>query len=169
MKIGIYPGSFDPMTNGHLDIIERGAKLVDQLIVAILINPDKPQGLLAINDRLEVIKEATAHLDNVRITYFSGLLADYAKEVGEAVIIRGIRSVKDLEMELAMAQVNKQLGSGLETIFLMTAPEYSCISSSTIREIFAFNGDYKGFVPEAVYNKLKTNKMRGNEGGKCKE
>lgn len=162
MKKGIYPGSFDPITNGHLDIIERAASLVDELIVAVLVNPSKKNGLLTIEERLEVLRDVTKYLPNVKVAYFQGLLVDYAKEVGASVIIRGIRSAKDLEMELGMAQVNKQLSKGLETIFLMTAPEHAHISSSVVRELIAFDGEFSDFVPEIVYHKLKTIKMRGN-------
>lgn len=155
MKVGIYPGSFDPMTIGHLDIIERAAKLVDKLVVAVLINPNKRQGLLDHESRKVALEGATKHLPNVEVVCFTGLLIDYAKEINASVVIRGIRSGKDLDMELGMAQINKQLGGGLETIFLMTAPEYACISSSVVRELIAFGGDYSAYVPESVYKQLK--------------
>lgn len=155
MKVGIYPGSFDPMTVGHLDIIERAAKLVDQLVVAVLINPNKRQGLLDHKSRKKALESATMHLENVEVVCFTGLLIDCAKAVGASVVVRGIRSGKDLDMELGMAQINKQLGEGLETIFLMTAPEYACISSSVVRELIAFGGNFKPYVPKSVYEQLK--------------
>lgn len=155
MRIGIYPGSFDPMTKGHLDIIERASKLVDELIVAVLINPNKQHGMLSFNEREKLIAVATQHLSNVKVACFEGLLTDYAREMKASVIIRGIRSSKDLEMELSMAQINKHLGKGLETIFLMTDPAYAAISSSVVRELIAFKGDFKEYVPSVVYEELK--------------
>lgn len=155
MKVGIYAGSFDPITVGHVDIIERATKIVDHLIVAVLVNPNKTKGLVPVEDRLELIKEAVAHLPQIEVAYFSGLLVDFAKEKEASLIIRGIRSSKDLEMELGMAQINKQLSPNLETIFLMTAPELGYISSSAVRELVAFQGDYTQFVPDCVTQYLK--------------
>lgn len=162
MTKGIYPGSFDPITNGHIDIIERAAALVDELIVAILVNPNKSKGLFTIPERLEMIEEATKHISNVHVEHFCGLLVDYADQKEASIIIRGIRSSKDLDMELSMAQINKHLRPNLETIFLMTAPEHAFMSSSAVRELVSFNGNYEAFVPKAVVQKINNDKVRGN-------
>lgn len=161
MKVGIYPGSFDPMTIGHLDMIERAAHLVDHLIVAVLMNPNKKNGLLSIPDRVAILKEATGHLSNVEIDCFQGLLIDYAKLKGATVIVRGLRSTSDFAMEQNMAQINKQLSPSLETIFLMTAPEYACISSSSVRELVYFKGDYEWMIPEAAFRRVKNIQVEG--------
>lgn len=162
MKRGIYPGSFDPITNGHSDIIERASALVDELIVAVLVNPNKSKGLFTIPERIEMIEEATKHLSNVKVEHFHGLLVDYADQKAASIIIRGMRSAKDLDMELSMAQINKHLRPNLETIFLMTAPEHAFMSSSAVRELISFNGSYEAFVPEVVVQKINNDKMRGN-------
>ena len=161
MRRGIYPGSFDPMTKGHLDLIERASKLVDHLIVAVLINPNKTNGLLSIPERMAILKEATMHLTNVEIDYFSGLLVEYATLKEAQVIIRGLRSISDFDMEQNMAQINKQLNSELETLFLITAPEYACISSSSVRELVRFKGDYDWMVPEVALKTIKNIKVEG--------
>lgn len=161
MNRGIYPGSFDPMTNGHLDIITRAAKIVDELIVAVLLNPKKGTGLLSVEERIAVMKEATKHLENVKIDSFSGLLVDFAYQKQARVIIRGLRNGSDFEQEMNMAQINSSLLKGLETVFLMTAPEHAYMSSTAVREIVCFGGEYEAFVPPAVADKLKINKMRG--------
>lgn len=161
MKIGIYPGSFDPMTKGHLDLIERASKLVDCLVVAVLVNPSKQSGLLNITERIEIIREATKHLNNVEVDHFYGLLVDYAKLRNAQVIIRGMRSTNDFVMEQNMAQINKQLSPKLETIFLMTAPEYAFVSSSSVRELIHFKGDYEWMIPEAAVKKIKNIQVKG--------
>ncbi len=155
MSKGIYPGSFDPITNGHLDIITRASKLVDELVVAVLINPNKPNGMLTIEERLELLGEATAHLKNVKIDSFSGLLVDYAKMQEARVVIRGLRSVTDFENEMNMAQMNRSLLVDLETIFLVASPEYGHVSSSAIRQLAYFGGEYELFLPSIVANRLK--------------
>lgn len=162
VKRGIYPGSFDPITNGHIDIIERAAKLVDELIVAVLVNPNKGKGLFTISERIEMIEEVTKHLSNVRVEHFYGLLVDFADQKEANVIVRGMRSAKDLDMELSMAQINKHLRPNLETIFLMTAPEHAFMSSSAVRELVSFNGSYEAFVPKVVAQKINNDKVRGN-------
>ena len=162
IRRGIYPGSFDPITKGHLDIIERAAKLVDELVVAVLVNPNKSNGLFTISDRLEMIEEVTRHIPNIQIEHFYGLLVDYAKQKEASIIIRGIRSANDLDMELNMAQINKQLSPGLETVFLMTAPEYGFMSSSAVRELVSFRGDYQAFVPSEVVRKINEKIMEGH-------
>lgn len=155
MKIGIYPGSFDPITKGHLDLIQRAAKLVDKLIVAVLVNPNKSKGLLTIPERIEVIKEITKEVQNIEIDSFSGLLVEYARMKQAEVIFRGLRSMSDFEVEQNMAQINKKLYPELETVFLMTRPEYACISSSSVRELIYFNGEYEWMLPQAAVKKLK--------------
>ncbi len=155
MKIGIYPGSFDPITKGHLDLIQRSAKLVDKLIVAVLVNPSKSKGLLTIPERIEMIREATKEIENIEIDSFSGLLVEYARMRQAEVIFRGLRSMSDFEVEQNMAQINKKLYSELETVFLMTRPEYACISSSSVRELISFNGAYEWMLPEAAAKKIR--------------
>ncbi len=161
MRVGIYPGSFDPMTKGHLDLVERAAKLVDHLIVAVLINPNKTNGLLTIPERMSILEDATSHLSNVEIDSFSGLLVDYAKLKEAHVVIRGLRSIGDFDMEQNMAQINKKLKPDLETIFLITAPEYACISSSSVRELVRFKGEYSWMIPEVALKVIKNKQMEG--------
>ncbi len=155
MKVGIYAGSFDPITNGHLDIIERAAKLVDKLIVAVLINKNKKTGLFTLEERTKILEEATKHIDNIEIDSFTGLLVDYAKSKETNLIVRGIRNSTDADMEVNLDQANKYLYPEIETILLVTKPEYAYISSSTVREIVSFSGDYKGLVPQAVIDALE--------------
>lgn len=156
VKIGIYPGSFDPITKGHLDLMNRAAQLVDKLIVVVLVNPNKSKGLLTIPERIEIITEVTKEIKNIEIDSFSGLLVEYASMKKAQVIFRGLRSISDFDMEQNMAQINKKLSPELETVFLMTAPEYACISSSSVRELIRFNGEYEWMLPEAAAKKIKT-------------
>jgi pantetheine-phosphate adenylyltransferase len=151
--VAIYPGSFDPPTNGHLDLIVRGARLVNHLIVAILRNPQK-QPLFTIDERAEMLKEITAHLPNVETDCFDGLLVDYAARRHANVIVRGIRSVSDYEVELPMAQLNRRLRPETETLFLPASPEYSFLSSRMVKEIITLGGDAASFVPEPVMRRL---------------
>ena len=160
MKTGIYPGSFDPITKGHLDIITRAAKLVDELIVAVLVNQNKNNSLFTMEERISMIREVTSHIYNVKVEGFSGLLAEFASYKTEPVIIRGLRNNTDFENEMNMAHFNKELSNGLETIFLTTSPSYSYISSSAVKEIIRFNGSYESFVPKQVANILE-NKIGG--------
>lgn len=159
MKIGIYPGSFDPVTLGHLDIIERSSKLVEQLIIGVLVNSSKSP-LFSDLERVELLKKATAHLSNVEIVSYNGLLVDFAKERNADVLIRGLRAVTDFEYELQLAQTNKKLYPQVETIFLATNVNYAYLSSSVVREIAKYGGDIKQFVPESivqsVYDKYTT-------------
>ena len=155
MKIGIYPGSFDPVTKGHMDIIERAAKVVDILIVAVLTNPSKKSGMFTTEERMEILTESTGHIKNVQIDHFEGLLVDYAKKKEASVIVRGLRAVTDFEYELQMAQINKSLLPEVETIFLVTKAEYSFLSSSSVRELAMFNGKFHNLVPESVVKKLE--------------
>lgn len=159
MKIGIYPGSFDPITLGHLDIIERSSKLVDQLIIGVLINSSKSP-LFTNEERVDLIEKATCHLPNVEVISYNGLLVDFAKERNADILIRGLRAVTDFEYELQLAQINKKLYPQVETIFLATNVNYAYLSSSVVREVARYGGDIKQFVPESivqsVYDKYTT-------------
>ncbi len=150
----IYPGSFDPVTNGHLDIIIRGAKMFDELRVAVLNNVSK-KPLFDSNERINMIKENVKEFDNIIVEPFDGLLINYAKEVHADVIIRGLRAVSDYEYELQMALANKKLFDEIETIFLVSNSKYSYLSSSLVKEIAHFNGSLQDFVPKNVIVKLK--------------
>lgn len=154
MKISIYPGSFDPITFGHIDIIERAAKISDKLIVSVLTNNEK-QSLFSISERVEMIKESVDHIPNVEVKSFDGLLVDFAKKKGADTIIRGLREMTDFEYELKMAQTNRALYDKIETVFLITSPEYAYLSSSSVREVASFDGDVSKFVPRHVAVKLK--------------
>jgi pantetheine-phosphate adenylyltransferase len=151
--VAIYPGSFDPPTNGHLDLIVRGARLVNHLIVAILQNTQK-NALFTIDERGQMLKEITAHLPNVEIDSFDGLLVDYAARRNVNTILRGIRAVSDYETELQMAQLNRSMRPGTETVFLTASPEYSFISSRMVKEIITFGGEASSLVPEQVVRRL---------------
>ena len=154
MLKAIYPGSFDPVTNGHLDIIKRASAMVDTLIVGICGNPNK-MSLLSADERYELIKEATKDLKNVEVMEIDGMLGEFAQKIGAKVIIRGVRDISDLINEFQRAIINKQLTGDVETIFLAASPENITLSSSAVREILAFNGDLDMFVPESVKIKLK--------------
>ncbi|HIQ71196.1 MAG TPA: pantetheine-phosphate adenylyltransferase [Candidatus Onthenecus intestinigallinarum] len=154
MNIALYPGSFDPITVGHLDIIERAARLYDDVVVAVLHNPKK-QGAFPVQTRLALIERACAHLPNVRAEFFEGLLVDYARQVGASVVLRGLRAVSDFEYEFQMAQMNRRLCPGVETLFMMTRPEHAYISSSGVREIATFGGDVSAFVPPCILNDVQ--------------
>lgn len=151
MKKGlcVYPGSFDPVTNGHLDIIERGARLFPEMIVAVLNNPAK-RGCFPVEQRLRMLRRACAHLDNVRFDSFDGLLVDYARKVDAGIVLRGLRAVSDFESEFQMAQVNHQIDNSVETLFLMTSPDHAYLSSSVVREVGQFGGDISDFIPASI-------------------
>ena len=149
MRIGVYPGSFDPVTLGHLDIIERGAKIVDKLIVGVLLNGMK-NPMFSVEQRIQLLKEATKHLSNVEIRPFQGLLVDFLKQEGATEVIRGLRAVTDFEYELQMAQANRNLYPEMETVFLTTNVQYSFISSTIVKDILRHNGDVSHFVPQSV-------------------
>ena len=159
MKKAIYPGSFDPLTLGHMDIIERSAKIVDELVVGVLNNSAK-NSLFSLEERVSMIKEMTEHLPNVMVASFDGLLVDYMKEIDATIIIRGLRAVTDFEYELQMSQTNHKLEPQVETMFLTTSLEYSYLSSTIVREVAAFGGDISRFVPEAVINRIKEKMSR---------
>jgi len=151
----IYPGSFDPITNGHLDVLERASKLFGKVIIAVLGNPNKKSSL-PIETRVRLIKETISHLNNVEVGSFTGLTVDYAKAKGAQVLIRGLRAVSDFEYEMQMAQTNKHLYPQLDTIFLVPRMENNFISSSVIKEISLLGGDITQFVPEPVNKYFKT-------------
>lgn len=150
MKKAIYPGSFDPVTFGHLDVIERASQIFDELTVSVLNNVNK-SALFSVEERVNILKEATKHLPNVNVDSFTGLLIDYAKEKQIHVAIRGLRAITDFEYELQIAQTNRLLSKGrLDTVFLTTSLEYAYLSSSTIKEIASFEGDISQCVPDFV-------------------
>ena len=153
-RICVYPGSFDPITVGHLDIIRRAAALFDRVMVAVLHNPAKA-GCFPVEERLAMIADACGEIPGVSVGTFDGLLADYVRETGAVAVVRGLRSAADFESEQTMAQINARLLPGLETVFLMAKPEHACISSSAVREIAGFGGDISRFVPEAILPRVK--------------
>lgn len=148
-RICIYPGSFDPITVGHMDLIRRASLLFDKVIVAVLHNPAKA-GCFPVADRLALIRKACAHLSNVEVDSFSGLLADYVEKTGAIAVIRGLRNENDFANESLMAQVNQRINPHVETLMMMTKPEHACISSSVVREVASFGGDIAPFVPEEI-------------------
>jgi pantetheine-phosphate adenylyltransferase len=153
-NIAIYPGSFDPPTNGHLDVIERGSKIFDELVVAILRNPEKDP-LFSVSERVGMLETLTAHYTNVRVDTFDGLTVDYAVRVGASSVLRGIRALSDYEYELQMALMNRKLRPELETVFMMPAEKYSYLSSRLVREVAQLGGSVKGLVPELVEQNLR--------------
>lgn len=154
-KKALYTGSFDPLTFGHMDIIERASKICGELVVGVIYNLHK-QPFFSIEERVEMIRSATAHIPNVTVDSFSGLLADYANQNHFDIVVRGLRATTDFEFEIQMAQVNAGLYTGdTETIFLMTDPHYSFISSSAVRELHAFGADISKYVPETVLQYIR--------------
>ena len=157
MKIGVYPGTFDPVTNGHLDIIKRATNLFDKLYILVATNMNK-HTLFTVDERVSLLNEATKDMPNVEIVTSSKLTVEFAASVGATAMLRGLRMVSDFEYELQMATLNKCLESNIETVFIMSSHEYSFLSSSSVKEIAKFGGDISGFVPEhvasALYNKF---------------
>ncbi|NLM58552.1 MAG: pantetheine-phosphate adenylyltransferase [Clostridium sp.] len=153
MSVYVYPGSFDPITNGHMDIIERASKLCDKLIVAVLVNRSKTP-VFSLEERVDLIKCSVKHLHNVEVESFSGLLIDYMNEKKAKVIIKGLRAVSDFEYELQMALLNKNLDSDIETLFMMTNINYSFLSSSSVRELATHKGSIDGLVPDCIKERV---------------
>lgn len=150
----IYPGSFDPLTNGHLDLIERGSKIFEELIVAVVRNPEK-NPLFSLGERREMLEEMTTRWKNVRVDAFEGLMVDYAVKTRATAVLRGIRAISDYEYELQMALMNRKLEPGLETVFMMPAEQYSYLSSRLVREVAQLGGSVHGLVPDNVEQRLK--------------
>jgi pantetheine-phosphate adenylyltransferase len=155
----LYPGTFDPPTNGHVDLIQRGARIFDQLTVAILINPVK-NPLFTVEERAEMLKEVTSSLDNVRVATFDGLMVEFARQQGATAVLRGIRAISDYEYEFQMALMNRRLAPEVETVFLQPAGRYSFVSSRMVKEVVSHGGDVSGLVPPNVLKRL-----RGRMGG----
>jgi pantetheine-phosphate adenylyltransferase len=149
----VCPGSFDPVTNGHLDVIGRASKLYDEVVVAVLINRSK-EGLFSVDERLEMLREVTKELGNIDVQSFEGLIVDFCRERDIPAIIKGLRAVSDFDYELQMAQMNNSL-SGVETLFVATSPLYSFLSSSLVKEVATYGGDVSGLVPAAVLERLR--------------
>ena len=159
MKIGVYPGSFDPITNGHLDVIERASKIFDEVIVLIAINNEK-KSFFSVEERIEMIKESTKHMKNVKVDSYDGLTMRYAKKVNAIALIRGLRVVSDFEYEWKLAAANEFIDNSIEMIFFMAKKETSFISSSSIKELYQNQVDISSLVPKSVIEMLKTKKSR---------
>ena len=150
----LYPGTFDPPTNGHIDLIQRGAKLFDHLTVAILVNPVK-NPLFTVEERVEMLKEATAGIGDVSVATFEGMMVEFARQQGATAVLRGIRAISDYEHEFQMALMNRRLAPEIETVFLQPAGRYSFVSSRMVKEVFSFGGDVSGLVPPNVLKRLR--------------
>jgi len=159
--IAIYPGSFDPITNGHLDLIQRGSRMFDRLIISVLRN-DKKRPLFTVEERTEMLREVLSIYPNVQIDSFNGLLVDHASAHSATVLLRGIRAISDYEYELQMALMNRRLRPEIETIFMMANEAYSFISSRLVKEVISLGGDIKGLVPPVVEQRLKDRLQKGN-------
>ena len=166
MKIAVCPGSFDPVTNGHIAVVRRAAKLFDKVIVVVMANFRKPVGLFTVSERVELLKRCTVGMDNVEVDSYGGLLADYAREKGAIAIVKGLRAVSDFEYELQYAMLNQRLDKSIEAIYLMTSSEYSFLSSSMVREIGSLGGDISGMVPDAICSYVKERLMQENNKDK---
>lgn len=159
LKTAIYPGSFDPITKGHLDVLERAAGIFDKVIIAVLVNSSK-KSFLPIEDRIELIRESCKYLENVEVDSFDGLTIDYARQKDAKILIRGLRAVSDFEYEMQLSQTNSALAPDINTVFLITKPKYNFISSSTIKEIAKMNGDISKFVPKPVADYLQEKNIK---------
>ncbi len=157
----LYPGTFDPLTNGHVDLITRGAKLFNHLSVAILVNPVK-NPLFTVEERVEMLQEATSSLGNVSVATFDGLMVDFARQQGATAVLRGIRAISDYEHEFQMALMNRRLAPEIETVFLQPAGRYSFVSSRMVKEVFSFGGDVSGLVPPNVLKRLRARINHGS-------
>ncbi|MGE5473121.1 MAG: pantetheine-phosphate adenylyltransferase [Ignavibacteriales bacterium] len=162
MKVCVYPGSFDPITYGHLDIIERASKIFDKLIVAVVCNPNKTSAF-SLEERVELIKECVKDYDNVEVESFCGLLIDYLKQKGATVVVKGLRVITDFEYEFQMALLNKNLDPDIETIFMMTNNKYSYLSSSMVKEIARFGANIEEFVPSIIKQRVLDKLTAGKE------
>jgi pantetheine-phosphate adenylyltransferase len=158
----LYPGTFDPPTNGHIDLIQRGSKLFEHLTVAILKNPVK-NPLFTVEERVEMLRESTSALGNVSVATFDGLMVDFARRLGATAVLRGIRAISDYEHEFQMALMNRRLAPEIETVFLQPAGRYSFVSSRMLKEVFSFGGEVSGLVPPNVLKRLK-NRIGVNAG-----
>jgi pantetheine-phosphate adenylyltransferase len=156
----VFPGSFDPITNGHLDIIDRALKVFDEIVIAILVNPEK-QPLFSVAERVEIVRAACRGRRHVRVDTFSGLLVDYAVKVGAGVIVRGLRAISDFEFEFQMALMNRRLDHRIETVFMMPAESYSYLSSRMVKEVFRLGGDIGPLVPPVVERRLREHAAAG--------
>ncbi|MDR0648788.1 MAG: pantetheine-phosphate adenylyltransferase [Synergistaceae bacterium] len=154
MNRAVYPGSFDPFTNGHLDITERGARLFDELIVAVLMNSEK-NAMFSVDERKMMAREAVVHLPNVRVMSFDGLLVNFLRREKSRVILRGLRALSDFEYEFQLAQMNRQLAPETETFFMVTDAKYSYLSSRNVKEVFSFGGAIQEFVPPGVFRRMR--------------
>ncbi|HMS54430.1 MAG TPA: pantetheine-phosphate adenylyltransferase [Fimbriimonadaceae bacterium] len=159
-RLAVYPGSFDPPTLGHMDVIVRAARLFEEVVVSVGVNSAKAP-LLSAEERVQALTESTGQLSNVRVTSFSGMLIEHARQLGAKSIVRGLRATADFEYEFQMAMVNRRLDEEIETVFLMTKWEHSYLSSSVVREVAILGGDYSGLVPEPVTRLLESKGMRG--------
>ena len=153
MKRALTPGTFDPITSGHLDVITRAAQLVDEVVVAVAASPKK-RPLFTLEERTDLVRQATAHLPNVRVEPFDELLVTFAEKMGATVVVKGLRAITDFEYEFQMTAINYQLNSALETLFIMSPPQYMYLSSSVVREIASLHGDVEQFVPPCVNEAL---------------
>ncbi|MEV4318383.1 pantetheine-phosphate adenylyltransferase [Actinocrispum sp. NPDC049592] len=154
MRRAVYPGSYDPVTNGHLDIIERAAQVFDEVVIAVMINKSK-QTLFTVEERTDMLREVTAHLPGVRVDSWHGLLVQYCEQHGIKAIVKGLRAVSDFDYELQMAQMNQQL-SGIDTLFMPTSPAYSFLSSSLVKEVAKYGGDVTHLLPPKIHERLIT-------------
>ncbi len=159
-KIAVYPGSFDPITNGHVDLIDRGLKMFDEIIVLIAYNPNKPAYLFSVEERMELVKEAIKDCKRVRVDSAAGLLVDYVKKSGANIILRGLRALSDFEYEFQLALINRRLNRDVETVFLMTSYEWFFTSSQIIKEAASLGGSVEGLVPDIVCRKLREKYLR---------
>ena len=160
-RIAVYPGSFDPLTNGHVDIISRGARLFDRIVVAILVNAEK-HPLFSVEERVAILREAFAHEPKVEVDTFQGLLVDYVTRRDASVIVRGLRAVSDFEYEMQMALMNRHLRPGVETVFMMPAEQYTYVSSRLVKEVAALGGSVSGLVPPNVESRLESRRKAGS-------